>query len=305
MTSHVAVQTASRNQRSWVTTSSEPRRAARWRASQSTPSTSRWFVGSSSSSSSGPSRSVRASAIRRRSPPDSVPMRVSRPSGNRRHRDAAEQAVEHRAERRVARPLVVRAAADELLADGARGIEVVALPEQREAACRACAVSAPASGSSRPAMSRSSVDLPSPLRPTTPIRSPAATPSVTSCRTVRAAYPFPTPLRLTRLRAIARSYAGPMIQLAFITQGNSQYADRLWKLLEGTGIDPHEFEGLDYYGLVPFFVLSGGPGPAPGAHARRARPHRGRVRGGRGGARGGLLRDAPRDPRHGLRRRRR
>ena len=29
-----------------------------------------------------------------------------------------------------------------------------------------------------------------------------------------------------------------MIQLAFITQGNSQYADRLWKLLEGTGIDP-------------------------------------------------------------------
>jgi hypothetical protein len=48
-----------------------------------------------------------------------------------------------------------------------------------------------------------------------------------------------------------------MTQLAFITQGNSQYDDRLWELLEGTGIDPHEFDGLDYYGLVPFFVLAG------------------------------------------------
>jgi hypothetical protein len=49
-----------------------------------------------------------------------------------RHRDAAEQAVEHGAERRVPRPLVVGAAADELAADGARRIEVVRLPEQCE-----------------------------------------------------------------------------------------------------------------------------------------------------------------------------
>ena len=82
-TSHVWVQTASRNQRSWVTTSIEPRRAARWRASQSTPSTSRWFVGSSSSSSSGWPSSVLASAIRRRSPPDSGAIGVSRPCGKR------------------------------------------------------------------------------------------------------------------------------------------------------------------------------------------------------------------------------
>jgi hypothetical protein len=95
---------------------------------------------------------------------------------------------------------------------------------------------------------------------------------VTSCRTVRAANPFPTPLRLTRLRAIARSYAGPMIQLAFITQGDSQYDDRLWRLLEGTGIDPHEFEGLDYYGLVPFFVLSGAQ-VRPQAHAHGVHVH--------------------------------
>ena len=58
-----------------------------------------------------------------------------------------------------------------------------------------------------------------------------------------------------------------MTQLAFITQGKSQYTDRLWQLLEGTGIDPHEFEGLDYFGLVPFFVLR----PAPGAARRRTR----------------------------------
>ena len=63
-----------------------------------------------------------------------------------------------------------------------------------------------------------------------------------------------------------------MIQLAFITQGNSQYADRLWKLLEGTGIDPHEFEGLDYYGLVPFFVLSGAQ-VRPQAHTHGAHVH--------------------------------
>jgi hypothetical protein len=57
-----------------------------------------------------------------------------------------------------------------------------------------------------------------------------------------------------------------MTQLAFITQGKSQYTDRLWQLLEGTGIDPHEFEGLDYFGLVPFFVLAGAS-VRPQAHA--------------------------------------
>jgi hypothetical protein len=50
---------------------------------------------------------------------------------------------------------------------------------------------------------------------------------------------------------------GLMTQLAFITQGHSEYDDRLWALLSETGIDPHEFYGLDYYGLLPFFVLAG------------------------------------------------
>jgi hypothetical protein len=48
-----------------------------------------------------------------------------------------------------------------------------------------------------------------------------------------------------------------MKHLALITQGHSEYDDRLWKLLDATGIDPHEFHGLDYFGLVPFFVLAG------------------------------------------------
>jgi hypothetical protein len=48
-----------------------------------------------------------------------------------------------------------------------------------------------------------------------------------------------------------------MKQLAFITSGQSQYDDRLRKTLDETGIDPHEFVDLDYFGLVPFFVLAG------------------------------------------------
>jgi hypothetical protein len=48
-----------------------------------------------------------------------------------------------------------------------------------------------------------------------------------------------------------------MKQLAYITQGNSQYDDRLWQILTSSGIDPHEFEGLDYFGLTPFFVIAG------------------------------------------------
>jgi hypothetical protein len=48
-----------------------------------------------------------------------------------------------------------------------------------------------------------------------------------------------------------------MKRLASITQGHSDYDDRLWKLLEESGIDSQEFIGLDYFGLVPFFVIAG------------------------------------------------
>jgi hypothetical protein len=63
-----------------------------------------------------------------------------------------------------------------------------------------------------------------------------------------------------------------MKQLAFIAQGDSQYDPRLRQLLDGTGIDPHEFEGLDYYGLVPFFVLSGAT-VRPQAHTHGVHVH--------------------------------
>ena len=182
-----AVQTASRNQRSWVTTSSEPRRAARWRASQSTPSTSRWLVGSSSSSSSGASSSSAASAMRRRSPPDSGPIGVSSPCGEARaarRRRAARRAPRGSARRRPTRgrrgrrraPARIVRAGVELVAPG-RAAPTSQVAGARDARRRR----APR----RPAISRSSVDLPSPLRPTTPIRSPAATPSVTSRSTER------------------------------------------------------------------------------------------------------------------------
>jgi hypothetical protein len=46
-------------------------------------------------------------------------------------------------------------------------------------------------------------------------------------------------------------------QLAYITQGHSEYDPRLRELLDATGIDPEEFVGLDYFSLTPFFVLAG------------------------------------------------
>lgn len=48
-----------------------------------------------------------------------------------------------------------------------------------------------------------------------------------------------------------------MTQLARIAIGESQYDDRLWKLLEESGLDRDDFEGLDYFSLLPFFVLAG------------------------------------------------
>lgn len=63
-----------------------------------------------------------------------------------------------------------------------------------------------------------------------------------------------------------------MKQLAFITQGESEYDERLWTLLQETGIDPHEFVGLDYFGLVPFFVLAGATA-RPDAHTHGTDMH--------------------------------
>jgi hypothetical protein len=48
-----------------------------------------------------------------------------------------------------------------------------------------------------------------------------------------------------------------MKQLAFITFGDSKYEDRLWQVLEDSGVPADEFESLDYFSLMPFLVLAG------------------------------------------------
>src|SRR4051812_14798802 len=48
-----------------------------------------------------------------------------------------------------------------------------------------------------------------------------------------------------------------MKTLAVITFGQSRFDERLRTLLNATGIDPDEFEDLEYFGLLPFFVLAG------------------------------------------------
>ena len=63
-----------------------------------------------------------------------------------------------------------------------------------------------------------------------------------------------------------------MKQLAYIAQGNSDYDERLRELLDGSGIDPHEFIGLDWFSLVPFYVLAGAT-VTPEGHAHGATMH--------------------------------
>jgi hypothetical protein len=63
-----------------------------------------------------------------------------------------------------------------------------------------------------------------------------------------------------------------MTQLAYITQGRSEYDPRLRELLEASGIDPHEFLGLEWFSLVPFFVLAGAT-VAPDAHTHGSDVH--------------------------------
>lgn len=48
-----------------------------------------------------------------------------------------------------------------------------------------------------------------------------------------------------------------MKQLARIAIDDSQFEPRLLEILDATGLDRDDFEGLDYYSLLPFFVLAG------------------------------------------------
>ena len=100
-------------------------------------------------------------------------------------RDVADEAADDVAHLGVAGPDVLVDAADDGVADGA-GRRRGCRPGR---ACRCVTprrrVTRPASGSMRPASSASSVDLPSPLRPTMPMRSPSLRPAVTLSKMTR------------------------------------------------------------------------------------------------------------------------
>jgi hypothetical protein len=68
-----------------------------------------------------------------------------------------------------------------------------------------------------------------------------------------------------------------MKQIGFITQGQSEYDERLRALLDASGIDPEEFLGLDYFSLTPFFVLAGAT-VSPDAHTHGTDVHVSAVR---------------------------
>jgi hypothetical protein len=68
-----------------------------------------------------------------------------------------------------------------------------------------------------------------------------------------------------------------MKQIGFITQGHSEYDERLRALLDASGIDPEEFLGLEYFSLTPFFVLAGAT-VSPDAHPHGTDVHVSAVR---------------------------
>ena len=157
---------------------SRAQRASRCPASQAMPSTSRWLVGSSRNDDV-----PVADEQRGERDPAALPAargcRPWRPTGCR-----ASRPVDDVADARVAGPLVLGRVADDRVARrSGRRVEVVGLVEHADAHA-AAAVTRPASGSHAARRARfSSVDLPSPLRPTMPIRSPSSMPSVTSSKT--------------------------------------------------------------------------------------------------------------------------
>jgi hypothetical protein len=63
-----------------------------------------------------------------------------------------------------------------------------------------------------------------------------------------------------------------MKQIGYITQGRSDYDERLRAVLDASGIDPEEFLGLEYFSLTPFFVLAGATVSAE-AHAHDTEVH--------------------------------
>ena len=138
--------------------------SARCASSQAIAAMSRWLVGSSSSIRSGASARILASAARRRSPPEA---RAGSSAGSSFSPSIA-----------VADPPLL-AGGERLAGEGAEGGESGEVRVLRHVADARPGRTKrlPASGSTSPAISFISVDLPEPLRPTSAIRSPGWTAS--------------------------------------------------------------------------------------------------------------------------------
>ena len=210
----------SRNARSCETTTTAPSNSRENASSRASPAKSRSFVGSSSSSTSKRLSRIDASAARAASPPESpasarssatpspssastAAARASR-SPPPRARNASSASLYSRGELRLVaeprgeavHPLRRRgdAGAAREIREQRLAVERVALLRQvADGERRRVAPDGSASGSSSPASSRSSVDLPAPFGPTSPIRARGGTTRSTPARTTWAPCDFVTP----------------------------------------------------------------------------------------------------------------
>ena len=170
--------TCSRSTRSWLATSTPPRQSRSSARTATRPGPSRLLVGSSSRIRSGASTSRRAIPTRVRSPPDRVPIRRSRghPGRPASARAASRRGsrVQSAASRSSALPSPARTRLS--TAKGSATPRASASVHASGQSCRSRPTvpdrrTEPAAGSTRPAATCRSEDLPEPLRPTRPIRS--------------------------------------------------------------------------------------------------------------------------------------
>ena len=182
------VATRSRKVRSWVMVTTLPLKSISRFSSHSMESRSRWLVGSSSSSTSGRRTSACASATRllvaagKRADAASLSRcsrcRVSSTRCSQFQPSCASMRALQRVEVAVAVAVLVDQR-DHVGQPGAGGVEHVGVHDPAAAPARhrrcagpAAAAASPSSGFSRPARIFSSEDLPAPLRPIRPTRSP-------------------------------------------------------------------------------------------------------------------------------------
>ena len=180
-----------------MTTTTAIRLELRCDASQATPSTSRWFVGSSSKIRSKSSINSFAKPTLRRSPPERVANLRSKisaecPPNNPVKTSRMPLSLAHSC---VALPPRTTSRTVALLS-------CTSNCESKPSLTAFALVTRPASGDSIPAITFISVLLPEPFRPTIPMRSVSETPSETSARSGRISKAFETSSKLTRFRAI-------------------------------------------------------------------------------------------------------